>query len=289
MKFNKGLRDIIGCVVSRTAYRLRLPGRWRLKTLMERLGCLNGVVLMPFYDSWVYVPVSEGAAWAQHDLSDYQERRISNLAKKISELPELDYTLIDCGANLGLFGLQLARKCPRIRRIIAIEPNKRYARLAEANLALSNISAETRCVAISNFRGKGKLQPPDYDSSEHGWQLVRDDLGDIDVIMLDDLMGVAGENIIMKLDVEGEELSAIKSANALISHASNFAAFIEFHKNVLSSKGQTDDMLMQSLGVLRKVEWFDSADINVRVRPGSSVFEQTRQQRQCDLIAVDVR
>ena len=74
------------------------------------------------------------------DLAAVNEAAILNpyLRSPHIVLPE-DATVIDIGANIGDFTMQVARKCPR-GRILAVEPVSAHVQMIEAQIALNHLS-----------------------------------------------------------------------------------------------------------------------------------------------------
>ena len=74
------------------------------------------------------------------DLAAVNEAAILNpyLRSPYIVLPE-DATVIDIGANIGDFTMQVARRCPR-GRIFAVEPVSAHVQMIEAQIALNHLS-----------------------------------------------------------------------------------------------------------------------------------------------------
>ena len=74
------------------------------------------------------------------DLAAVNEAAILNpyLRSPYIVLPK-DATVIDIGANIGAFTIQVARRCPR-GRILAVEPVSANVQMIEAQIALNRLS-----------------------------------------------------------------------------------------------------------------------------------------------------
>jgi hypothetical protein len=114
----------------------------------------------------------------------------------------VDYTLIDCGANFGYWSVLVSSAPYGSHRAIAIEPSSQnFAKLAN-NAAINGNRFELMKCAIGATRGTAV-----------GGE-------DVPVIALDNLLEdgkvSAGGKFLIKLDVEGVEVEAIKGGTRLL-------------------------------------------------------------------------
>ncbi|MFI4977182.1 MAG: FkbM family methyltransferase [Solirubrobacterales bacterium] len=137
------------------------------------------------------------------------------VSEVIWRLAEHDDLAIDVGANIGYFTGLLA--C-RAREVIALEPNPRLRRFIVANIERwevgDKVRLETR--AASDSSGTAALHLPDDYESNYGIATLEADDGtvsyQVETLRLDDLIG--GRNVgVLKLDVEGHEMSALGGAS----------------------------------------------------------------------------
>lgn len=262
--------------------------KWFARSVLNGMGLLRDAAPVPFYDRTAYVPMSEGESWEFTNIGNStNSRRASTLAALLNESGEA-FDLLDCGANWGAFSLTMALQCPTLRRIVSVEPNAAYASVLRRNLASFNAPSEVYEVAVSDFTGRGRLVVPDYDSSPHAWYIVPDSEGDIDVVRLDDLYPHRGGNIVLKLDIEGEELAALQSAQTLLRAASRYTIFIEFHKSVLQRKNLTQADVFDYVETLKPTRWFDAERVSVEIDKTRPLFEQVKNDKQCDLIGISI-
>lgn len=140
------------------------------------------------------------------------ELAISELAWRLAGGDDL---AIDVGANIGYFTGLLAR---RARRVIALEPNPRLRRFIAGNVeswdVRDRITLDYR--AASSGSGTATLFFPDDYEENHGLaSLERSDQTvsqEIETVGLDEV--IAGREVgVMKIDVEGHELSALQGAS----------------------------------------------------------------------------
>jgi FkbM family methyltransferase len=124
----------------------------------------------------------------------------------------VDYTLIDCGANFGYWSVLVSSAPYGSHKVIALEPSKQNA---ETN---GNRFEVMKC-AIGAARGSARLS-----GTKHEALSIAGDSGgggeQVPVIALDNLLddgkiSITGKYLI-KLDVEGVEIEAIKGSARLL-------------------------------------------------------------------------
>jgi FkbM family methyltransferase len=132
---------------------------------------------------------------------------------------EVDYTLLDCGANYGYWSVLVSSKPFGAHAAIAIEPSSQnFAGLAN-NAALNGGRFETMKCAIGAERGVARLS-----GTKHEALSIAGDAGaggeEVPVVALDDLLVqgkvAANGKFLIKLDVEGVEIEAIKGGTKLL-------------------------------------------------------------------------
>jgi FkbM family methyltransferase len=131
---------------------------------------------------------------------------------------------IDVGANIGMFAIPLARAVGRTGHVIAIEPSPENACRLEQNVqlnALANVTVEP--IAVAETQGSLLLQLAS-DPGFHSTTTAADFRGTNEEIIvraetLDRLWQSRGEPHVslIKLDTEGGECAALRSASLLLS------------------------------------------------------------------------
>ena len=132
---------------------------------------------------------------------------------------DVDYTLIDCGANYGYWSVLVSSRPFGSHRAIAIEPSSQnFAKLAN-NAEVNGDRFETMKCAIGARRGTAHLTGTKHEA----FSIVGGANGggeEVPVIALDDLIEdgkvVADGKYLIKLDVEGVEVDAIKGGSRLL-------------------------------------------------------------------------
>jgi FkbM family methyltransferase len=131
----------------------------------------------------------------------------------------VDYTLIDCGANFGYWSVLVSSAPYGSHKVIALEPSSQnFARLKQNAETNGNRFEVMKC-AIGAARGSARLS-----GTKHEALSIAGDSGgggeQVPVIALDNLLddgkiSITGKYLI-KLDVEGVEIEAIKGSGRLL-------------------------------------------------------------------------
>lgn len=132
-------------------------------------------------------------------------------------------TVLDIGANTGLFSLLAARRSPSVR-VHAIEPVPRVFQMLEANVArnhLTNLSCHR--LAISDREGIVPMYVPQEEvpvmaSMLPGWRPGADQI-DVDAVTVDGFAtGLGNSQIdVIKIDTEGTEHTVLAGAARTLS------------------------------------------------------------------------
>jgi FkbM family methyltransferase len=131
---------------------------------------------------------------------------------------DVDYTFIDCGANYGYWSVLVSSKPFGARKAIAIEPSgQNFPKLAN-NARVNGNRFEAMKSAIGSSRGTARLSGTKHEA----FSIAGDQSGgeEVPVIALDNLIDdgkVSGTGkYLIKLDVEGVEIEAIKGGARLL-------------------------------------------------------------------------
>jgi FkbM family methyltransferase len=132
---------------------------------------------------------------------------------------DVDYTLLDCGANYGYWSVLVSSAPYGSHKVIAIEPSSQnFAKLAN-NARINGGRFDVMKCAIGAARGTARLSGTKHEA----FSIVGDggsDGEDVPVIALDDLLDDGtvspAEKYLIKLDVEGVEIEAIKGGTRLL-------------------------------------------------------------------------
>jgi FkbM family methyltransferase len=131
---------------------------------------------------------------------------------------DVDYTFIDCGANYGYWSVLVSSKPFGAHKAIAIEPSgQNFPKLAN-NARVNGDRFEAMKCAIGSGRGTARLSGTKHEAfsiagSQSGGE-------EVPVIALDNLIDdgkvSANGKFLIKLDVEGVEIEAIKGGSRLL-------------------------------------------------------------------------
>ena len=133
---------------------------------------------------------------------------------------DVDYTLLDCGANFGYWSVLVTSKPFGAHKAIAIEPSSdNFTKLAN-NARVNGNRFETLKCAIGAAKGTARLSGTKHEAFSIAGG-VNSDGEDVPVIALDDLLDdgkiAPGGKYLVKLDVEGVEIEAIKGGKRLLA------------------------------------------------------------------------
>jgi FkbM family methyltransferase len=203
----------------------------------------------------------------------FEEQIIRTIENHLSE----GTTFIDVGANIGLHTVIAAKLVGSSGRVIAFEP----ARLARSRL-LENIeinhlkNVTVHPYAVGAVAGTAQLYSPDASNDGEATLAVRSGQSEsIEIKTLDSLLADVSGPCVMKIDVEGGEVNALKGAGEFIRRARPHALFVECIDRFLAQLGSSSAELFQLL-------WDAGYTTRALVR-GSWV--QVTTPIDCDLIA----
>ena len=141
----------------------------------------------------------------------------------LSRLLRAGDVFVDGGANIGLFSLLGASIVGRSGRVLACEPGPRTMKQLSENVSHNDFpSLECHEVALSDESGKADFVVFRHGSGFSSFAPERGDgeLVEVAVTTLDRLTSSHGDRVVLvKLDVEGAEIKAIRGARELIARA----------------------------------------------------------------------
>jgi FkbM family methyltransferase len=212
-------------------------GSTRLMRAASKSGQFNYVVSFAISKNiHVDVPLFTDNVWDEATILSYENVFIRNVAHAASTMQKPVH-LIDCGAGFGLFSARMIAAFPGLESITSFEPNTEMFDILVGNLVRLGIPVSPRNCAVSNVRGYGELRVPDYDSSPDAYYLQRGSAGAIQVTTIDSLAVDSGRSLILKIDVEGEELNVIRGALETLSQVDEFLVTIEANPKVVERTG----------------------------------------------------
>ena len=132
---------------------------------------------------------------------------------------DVDYTLLDCGANYGYWSVLVTSKPFGAHKAIAFEPSSdNFAKLAN-NAKVNGSRFEALKCAIGAAKGTARLSGTKHEAFSIAGGTVGGE--EVPVMALDDLLAegriAPGGKYLIKLDVEGVEIDAIKGGTKLLA------------------------------------------------------------------------
>jgi FkbM family methyltransferase len=229
-----------------------LRGGDRLFSLAERFNLLQGSIRYEIDGEYpIYVPIRR--RWDIQDLLDYETPLFELLAERAKSISG-EITLIDCGADIGLFSIRALSKIPTISNIIAFEPNADVFTLLEKTLSEQTCQAVALQQGVADFAGYGELKSPNYDQDDTGRFVIPAATG-FRVTTLDDAIPDRPRRCIIKIDVEGGELAVIRGGRKCIEDAETAILTIEAHPNVANRTGVDPCSVFRALREIRRFDF----------------------------------
>lgn len=161
---------------------------------------------------------------------------------------------VDIGANVGYFSLLASQLCSKV---VSFEPNPRCLEQFNKNIELNKRSnIDVRPVGLSEKSGTADFHVTD--ASNIGAGSLRDGKGETFSIRLDTLdANLQHESIrLIKIDIEGAEVLALKGASSILSRPDAPDVICEISENSLKQLGSSKEeifSLMSSHGYKNKI------------------------------------
>jgi FkbM family methyltransferase len=256
--------------------RHNVRGGYRLIDTGQRLGLFDVEVRHKLDDRiTIDIPIyREATPWDAKDILEYETAHVDYVAAVANKMQK-PVLFLDCGADIGTFSVLMAMKCPSLDRIIAFEPNKVAFAVLKTNLGRLPIPSEVKCVAVSDFVGKGELVAPALDKSEHAFFLEKSTNGTIPVTRLDELdLRWEDFSVVLKLDVEGNELKVLEGAKTALTRARAFAVSIEANRKVAERTRKDPMESWKFLQDLRKCKATVTERLDWTLKAEPDIFQQ---------------
>ena len=144
--------------------------------------------------------------------------------RTLARLVRPGHHVVDCGANVGYFTLQAARLAGPIGRVDAFEPDPLNRQRLEQNLAANAMAdrVKVHAVALSDEDAWATLYHPTEGARNHGESSLFAPEGDqpadafsVPTARLDAVLDRTPD--VIKMDIEGAELAALRGATGLLA------------------------------------------------------------------------
>jgi FkbM family methyltransferase len=258
--------------IAKQLNRSGLRGGYFMTRTLLRFGMLDKIAQYQLGRVTYRVPLSR-IPWDFQDVITYEAELVDLFCRAVA--PLRDILLFDCGADIGTFSSLVFARTDRIVRIIAFEPNRDTHEFLRCNLTNLHVPAEIIPQAVSSFEGRGRLESPPENLTDHARFLVPGD-GPIEVMTLDS-MNVRGGDIAIKTDLEGGELEALKGAAQTIVAANHCVVTVEAHPDVARRTGRDPVDCLQFLNTLRPFH-FMVAETGERLSPSCPIIGKGQRQ-----------
>ena len=133
-------------------------------------------------------------------------------------IADCDYTFVDCGANFGYWSTLVSSRPYGNHPSIAIEPSSNNFAVLKNNANINGNRFSLLKIAIGEASGTAHLSGCKHESMSIACG-VNNDGEEVALISLDDLMdrmNLAQRRCVVKLDVEGVEIEALKGGLGLL-------------------------------------------------------------------------
>jgi FkbM family methyltransferase len=178
-------------------------------------------------------------------------------------------TVLEAGGHIGYMTLQAARAVGPVGTVITFEPNPRTAPVIERNLEANGFSDRVSVVQLALGDAKGRhafyLSGGGDTSSLHRPD-GETELVEVDVTTLDAWLDPAVRVDVVKLDIEGAEVAALRGMERTLRSATpGLVVFAECNPPMLERFGSSARELVDILrGHGLDVRWIDEVQGSVR-------------------------
>jgi FkbM family methyltransferase len=219
-------------------------------------------------------------------LRSYESWILDALRPIVATLPGRTL-LVDAGADIGLMTLRLTSLIAASQRAgtVAIEPNSASFAFLHQSLGANDPAALTVNAAVGAASGRGALHRPAYDpDSAQAAYIEADPEGPVQIVALDDLPIMPHDSLLLKLDVEGAELDALRGAEQLLRGAAAWCVLLEVHALALARTGRPPSAVVEQLAALGAKHAVIAEDGRVLIRDGV-VVERDIPNAICNVVA----
>src|SRR6266513_5198708 len=157
--------------------------------------------------------------------------------------------VVDAGANIGIYSQFLSRCVGRTGVVHSFEPSpENFERLQFATRNLANVRLSR--AAVGECSGRSKLYVSDKLNVDHRTYLADGDSRDavpIDIVALDDYFEPGQRVDLIKMDIQGYELHALRGANRVLADNSAAKLLLELWPYGLKKAGANWLELIETL------------------------------------------
>lgn len=197
-------------------------------------------------------------------------------------------TVVDVGANQGIFTLLFSRLVGPDGRVFALEPAPALFAALDRNCRANAATNVTRLpVAAGRSRAQGVLHCSRFNSGDNRLTAsVKGPALAVDIVPLDEVVP-AGPVSLVKIDVQGYELHVVNGMQAIIERNDAIKAFFEYWPSGLRHAGHEPDELLGGF-IDRRCSLFEPSATGLRKlqRPELSRWTKTAGGSWRNMLAV---
>jgi len=192
------------------------------------------------------------------------ERGLRDRAVKVIKDNRLD-VFIDAGANLGLYTIDLNRRCG-LKTTIAFEPLPKNFNQICGNIFANHLSdhVTARCEALSDADGSAFLRV-DTANTIHSTLTTDshnperfDKTIEVPLVRFDNHYKIEGQRVFIKMDVEGHEPSALKGMSDFLARNKACLQIESFNENIDTIGRQLSNLGYTSQGHIENDYFFSN-------------------------------
>lgn len=176
----------------------------------------------------------------------YADRAERELLRRILRVGDV---VVDAGANIGVYSQFLARCIGATGVVHSFEPSpENFKRLQSATRKLANVRLSQ--AAVGECTGRSKLYLSDKLNVDHRAYATEEDSRrsmPIDIIALDDYFKPGERVDLIKIDIQGYELHALRGANRVLADNPAAKLLLEFWPYGLKQAGTNWKDLLATL------------------------------------------
>lgn len=235
------------------------------------------------------VPYDQWCFWKNYGPNNYYLAEMLPFADLINkELDDFDF--IDLGADIGTVSALIKKHCPQFKNLIAVEPNPSSFQILQNNHTIEHKAQVFNC-AISDFNGSCQFNFLEDQGSDHEGHIDPSQAGSTSVLCLDTLITqqhiTLAQNIVIKIDVEGQEQAVFRGAKDTIRQADKVIVLLELHPDTLTRDGLTAEAILEEAEAVADFKWFVPLLDNKAVNRDMAFFKQFPLQ-QYDIIGIAI-
>lgn len=221
-----------------------------------------------------YIPYDQWCFWHNYGPNHYYLDEMLPFATMINQhLSQFDF--IDLGADIGTVSALIKKHCKGFNQVVAVEPNPSSFHILKHNL-MDN--AFVYNCAISDFDGRCQFNFQSDQATDHEGHIDPSKAGETSVYSLDSLVDtkelILREELVIKIDVEGQEKAVFRGAKKVIQEAKKVMVLLELHPDTLQRDGLTPEMIFQEANSIANFSWFVPLLNNMEVNQEKPFFEQ---------------